>query len=153
MRKLFKKAFWLVIGFAPIAAYAQQQVPQMPLDPGVRYGKLDNGLTYYIRHNELPKDRAEFYIAQKVGSVLEEDSQRGLAHFLEHMAFNGTKNFPGKSMLNYLEKNGVKFGTNVNAYTSIDETVYNLSSVPTTNPNLVDSCLLILHDWSGFISL
>lgn len=153
MRRLFKKAFWLVIGFAPIAAYAQQQVPQMPLDPGVRYGKLDNGLTYYIRHNELPKDRAEFYIAQKVGSVLEEDSQRGLAHFLEHMAFNGTKNFPGKSMLNYLEKNGVKFGTNVNAYTSIDETVYNLSSVPTTNPNLVDSCLLILHDWSGFISL
>ncbi|MEG1586698.1 MAG: insulinase family protein [Bacteroidales bacterium] len=152
MRKVVKKALWLIIGFTPISVFAQQ-VPPMPLDPAVRYGKLENGLTYYIRHNELPKDRAEFYIAQKVGSVLEEDSQRGLAHFLEHMAFNGTKNFPGKSMLNYLEKNGVKFGTNVNAYTSIDETVYNLSSVPTTNPGLVDSCLLILHDWSGFISL
>ncbi|MEG0993179.1 MAG: insulinase family protein [Bacteroidales bacterium] len=152
MKRIFRKAFWLIIGFAPVTAFAQQ-LPQMPLDPGVRYGQLENGLTYYIRHNELPKDRAEFYIAQKVGSVLEEDNQRGLAHFLEHMAFNGTKNFPGKSMLNYLEQNGVKFGTNVNAYTSIDETVYNLSNVPTTNLNLVDSCLLILHDWSGFISL
>lgn len=152
MRRIFRKAFWLIIGFAPLSVFAQQ-VPQMPLDPAVRYGTLDNGLTYYIRHNELPKDRAEFFIAQKVGSVLEEENQRGLAHFLEHMAFNGTKNFPGKTMLNYLEKNGVKFGTNVNAYTSIDETVYNLSNVPTTNLNLVDSCLLILHDWSGFISL
>ena len=123
------------------------------MDPEVRYGVLDNGLTYYIRHNELPKDRAEFYIAQKVGAIQEEEDQRGLAHFLEHMAFNGTKNFPGKSMLDYLEKNGVKFGTNVNAYTSIDETVYNLSGVPTTNPGLIDSCLLILHDWSGFIAL
>lgn len=152
MKRIFRKAFWLIIGFAPVTVFAQQ-LPQMPLDPGVRYGQLENGLTYYIRHNELPKDRAEFYIAQKVGSVLEEDNQRGLAHFLEHMAFNGTKNFPGKSMLNYLEQNGVKFGTNVNAYTSIDETVYNLSNVPTSNLNLVDSCLLILHDWSGFISL
>jgi zinc protease len=130
-----------------------QQVPQLPLDPAVRYGTLDNGLTYYIRHNELPKDRAEFYIVQKVGSVLEEENQRGLAHFLEHMAFNGTKNFPGKAMLNYLEANSVKFGTNVNAYTSIDETVYNISDVPSSRWGLVDSCLLILHDWSGFITL
>lgn len=88
---------------------AQQMVP-LPIDPKVKYGKLENGLTYYIRHNSFPKNRAEFYIAQNVGSILENDSQRGLAHFLEHMAFNGSKNFPGKSMLNYLEANGVKFG-------------------------------------------
>lgn len=153
-KRFFARMAVVMVGFSPLCVFAQMpQVPQMPLDPAVRYGKLDNGLTYYIRHNELPEDRAEFYIAQRVGSVLEEDSQRGLAHFLEHMAFNGTKNFPGKSMLNYLETNGVKFGTNVNAYTSIDETVYNLSNVPTMNGGLVDSCLLILHDWSGFITL
>ncbi len=136
---------------------AQQmpQMPPLPVDPAVRMGQLPNGLTYYIRHNELPEHHAEFYIAQRVGSILEEKSQRGLAHFLEHMAFNGTKNFPGKNMLDYLERNGVKFGTNVNAYTSIEETVYNISDVPTdeTHPGIIDSCLLMLHDWSGCISL
>ena len=140
------------------AAMAQQmpQMPPLPMDPAVRYGQLPNGLTYYIRHNDLPEQHAEFFIAQRVGSVLEEDSQRGLAHFLEHMAFNGTKNFPGKNMLDYLQRHGVKFGTNVNAYTSIDETVYNISDVPTDptqHPGIVDSCLLMLHDWSGYISL
>ena len=129
---------------------AQQAVP---FDQNVRRGKLENGLTYYIRHNEKPAQRANFYIAQKVGSILEEEDQRGLAHFLEHMAFNGTANFPGKSLLNYMEHNGVKFGENVNAYTSIEQTVYMLTNVPTTNMNLVDSCILILHDWSSFISL
>lgn len=137
-----------------VTAWGQMPQP-MPIDPAIRYGKLPNGLTYYIAHNELPEQHAEFYIAQRVGSVLEEESQRGLAHFLEHMAFNGTKNFPGKNMLEYLQRNGVKFGTNVNAYTSIDETVYNISDVPTdeTHPGIIDSCLLMLHDWSGFISL
>ena len=129
---------------------AQQAVP---FDQNVRRGKLENGLTYYIRHNEKPAQRANFYIAQKVGSILEEEDQRGLAHFLEHMAFNGTANFPGKSLLNYMEHNGVKFGENVNAYTSIEQTVYMLTNVPTTNMNLVDSCILILHDWSSFITL
>lgn len=129
---------------------AQQAVP---FDQNVRRGKLENGLTYYIRHNEKPAQRANFYIAQKVGSILEEEDQRGLAHFLEHMAFNGTANFPGKSLLNYMEHNGVKFGENVNAYTSIEQTVYMLTNVPTTNMDLVDSCILILHDWSSFISL
>ena len=95
----------------------------MPNDSQVRYGKLDNGLTYYIRKNQKPENRAEFYIAQNVGSILEEEEQRGLAHFLEHMAFNGTKNFPDNTLREYLEKNGVKFGANLNAYTSIDETV------------------------------
>jgi zinc protease len=122
------------------------------LDPTVRYGKLDNGLTYYIKHNNNPRNRAEFYIVQKVGSILEDEPQRGLAHFLEHMAFNGTKNFPKKNLISYLEQNGVKFGTDLNAYTSFDKTVYSISNVP-TRPELVDSCILILHDWSGFISL
>lgn len=139
--------------FAILSTNGFAQMPQIQIDPEVRVGKLDNGITYYIRHNELPANRAEFYIAQKVGSILEEENQRGLAHFLEHMAFNGTKNFPGKSMLDYLEKNGVKFGENVNAGTGIEQTVYMLVNVPTTNKGLVDSCLLVLHDWSSFISL
>ena len=137
-------------------AIAQEQNPmtqQLPIDTQVRYGVLDNGLTYYIRHNETPKNRAEFHIAQSVGSILEEENQRGLAHFLEHMAFNGLEHFPGKTMLNYLEHNGIKFGTDINAYTGFDETVYRISNVPTTNPGLVDSCLLVLHDWSCAILL
>ena len=135
-----------------VSMLAQQAMP-VPFDQNVRRGKLENGLTYYIRHNEKPAQRANFYIAQKVGSILEEDDQQGLAHFLEHMAFNGTKNYPGKELLNYMEHNGVKFGENVNAWTSIEQTVYMLTNVPTTNMNLVDSCILILHDWSSFISL
>ena len=135
-----------------VTMIAQQAMP-VPFDQNVRRGKLENGLTYYIRHNEKPAQRANFYIAQKVGSILEEDDQQGLAHFLEHMAFNGTKNYPGKELLNYMEHNGVKFGENVNAWTSIEQTVYMLTNVPTTNMNLVDSCILILHDWSSFISL
>ena len=130
-----------------------QQVQPLPIDPKVRFGKLDNGLTYYIRANKEPKQRADFYIAQNVGAILENDSQNGLAHFLEHMAFNGTKNFPGKGVINYLEKIGVKFGADVNAHTSLDETVYNLSDVPTVRDGIVDSALLVLHDWSSFISL
>lgn len=126
---------------------------KLPMDPNVRTGKLENGLTYYVRHNEEPKDRASFYIVQNVGAILEDDSQNGLAHFLEHMAFNGTKHFPGKGVLNYLEKYGIAFGRNINAYTSTDETVYNLSNVPTTNENLLDSTLLVLHDWSNYLSL
>ena len=132
--------------------FAQQAMPA-PFDQNVRRGKLENGLTYYIRHNEKPAQRANFYIAQKVGSILEEENQRGLAHFLEHMAFNGLEHFPKKTMLDYMERNGVKFGTNVNAWTSFEQTVYMLNNVPTTNPGLVDSCLLVLHDWSSFISL
>ena len=126
---------------------------QLPMDPAVRHGKLDNGLTYYIYPNGQPKHEAEFYIVQRVGSILEEEHQRGLAHFLEHMAFNGTKHFPGKRLISYLEENGVKFGTDINAYTSFDHTVYSLSHVPTTRDGLVDSCLLILNDWSAHITL
>jgi zinc protease len=125
----------------------------VPVDPAVRIGKLENGLTYYIRHNQEPKERASFYIIQNVGAMLEEDNQDGLAHFLEHMAFNGTKNFPDKGVINTLERYGVAFGRNINAYTSQNETVYNLSDVPVNLPGLVDTCLLILHDWSDHLLL
>jgi zinc protease len=101
----------------------------------------------------LPKERAEFYIAQKVGAILEDDNQNGLAHFLEHMCFNGTKHFPGKNLINYLETIGVKFGANLNAYTSMDQTVYNITDVPVTREGVIDSCLLILHDWSSALTL
>ena len=148
-----KKLTLTLIATLVLSATMLAQQYAVPFDPNVRRGKLENGLTYYIRHNEKPAQRANFYIAQKVGSILEEEDQRGLAHFLEHMAFNGTANFPGKSLLNYMEHNGVKFGENVNAWTSIEQTVYMLTNVPTTNPNLIDSCILILHDWSSFISL
>ena len=127
---------------------AQEAPEKLPMDPDVRYGKLDNGLTYYIRHNEQPKQRCEFHIAQSVGAILEEDHQNGLAHFLEHMAFNGTQHFPGKGIINYFESVGVNFGGNINAYTSIDETVYRLSDVPTYRQGIIDSALLVMHDWS-----
>lgn len=142
----------LFVAAMAISSFAQQAMP-CPMDPNVRVGKLDNGLTYYIRHNEKPAQRADFYIAQKVGSVLEEESQRGLAHFLEHMAFNGTTNLPGMTLREYLQSRGIKFGENLNAGTGIDQTVYMVTNVPTDIPGLVDTCLLILHDWSSFIAL
>lgn len=125
----------------------------IPFDSTIRTGVLPNGLTYYIKHNTEPIGRASFYIYQNVGAMLETDKQDGLAHFLEHMAFNGTNTFPGKNMLNMLERNGVKFGKDVNAYTAQNETVYNISRVPTQNKTLVDSCLLILRDWCNELSL
>lgn len=152
LRKISLLATCYVLG--GLSLFAQKTTaPPIPLDPNVRTGTLENGLTYYVRHNQEPKDRASFYIVQNVGAVLENDNQNGLAHFLEHMAFNGTQNFPGKKVLKYLEKNGVAFGRNINAYTNVDETVYNLSNIPTSNENLLDSALLVLHDWSNYLSL
>lgn len=159
MKHLFRK-----LGFAVIMlcgsfqlASAQMQMPPIPVNKDVRIGHLDNGLTYYIRHNALPEHRVEFHIAQKVGSILEEPQQRGLAHFLEHMAFNGTKNFPGDEkglgIVQWCETKGIKFGVNLNAYTSVDQTVYRISNVPTDDQSVVDSCLLILHDWSNAVLL
>jgi len=135
------------------ASFAQMQMPQVPADPDVRVGKLSNGLTYYIRYNNWPEHRANFYIAQKVGSLQEEESQRGLAHFLEHMCFNGTTHFQGNDVISYCEKIGVQFGADLNAYTSIDETVYNIDNVPTTRQSTIDSCLLILADWADGLTL
>ena len=151
MKNFMKKIFFVACLLAPALLSAQQPLKET-LDPAIRVGKLENGLTYYLCHNNLPENRVEFYIAQRVGSILEEEHQRGLAHFLEHMAFNGTTHFPGKDIINYLENNGVKFGANLNAYTSIDETVYNISDVP-AREGLIDSCLLILHDWASGILL
>ena len=130
-----------------------QSMPTIPVDTAVRVGKLANGLTYYIRHNNYPKGQAEFYIAQKVGSVVEEDNQRGLAHFLEHMCFNGTKTFKGNEMLKWCESVGIKFGANINAYTGVDQTVYNISKVPTARVGVQDTCLIILRDWADGLLL
>ena len=133
---------------------AEQMMKQpLPLNPNVRAGVLPNGLHYYVLHNEKPKERANFYIAQKVGSTLETPQQLGLAHFLEHMAFNGTTNYPGKNMLNYLEAKGIRFGADINAYTGFDETVYNINNVPTSDATLMDSVLICLRDWSCGILL
>jgi zinc protease len=125
----------------------------LPVDSAVRKGVLSNGLTYYIRHNELPKERAEFHIAQNVGAILENDNQNGLAHFLEHMAFNGSEHFHEKGIINYFESIGVNFGGNINAYTSLDKTVYRLSEVPTYREGIVDTALLTLYDWSCALTL
>ena len=147
MRKTFLSLLLLVVSLS-VATAKDQQKGLFSNDPNVRIGKLKNGLTYYIRHNEEPKDRAYFYIAQKVGAIQEEPNQRGLAHFLEHMCFNGTTHFPGTSLRTWLETIGVKFGADLNAYTAVDETVYNIDNVPTIREGILDSCLLILHDWS-----
>ena len=151
MKKILSTIMLTMIG--ALTMMAQMQMPSIPNDPDVRIGKLDNGLTYYIRHNNWPENRAEFYIAQKVGSIQENDDQRGLAHCLEHMAFNGSKPFQGNELLRWCESIGVKFGTDLNAYTSIDQTVYNISNVPTTREGIVDSCLLILYDWADGLLL
>ena len=148
--RLFMIAATLLIGATAAMA---QQMPPIPVDKDVRMGKLDNGLTYYIRFNNWPENRAEFYIAQRVGSIQENDQQRGLAHFLEHMCFNGTEHFKGNDIVKWCETIGVKFGRDLNAYTSIDQTVYNISNVPTTREGIIDSCLLILHDWADGLLL
>lgn len=140
----------LLLVLCTIAGVSAQSLPQ---DTETRKGQLPNGLTYYVRKNVKTPGQANFYIAQKVGSVQEEEEQRGLAHFLEHMCFNGTKHYPGDALLRYLEGIGVKFGQQLNAYTSIDETVYNINNVPTARTSTVDSVLLILHDWSCDLTL
>ena len=136
-------------------AMAQQMDPTAPLpnDETVRYGVLDNGMTYYIKANQEPKERASFYIIQNVGALLEEDNQNGLAHFLEHMAFNGTEHFPDKGIINTLENHGVAFGADINAGTGQDQTIYMLMDVPATEPEFLDTCLLILNDWSNYLLL
>ena len=140
--------------FSATAAVAQEmQMPPIPVDPAVRIGKLDNGLTYYIRHNDYPEHVANFYIAQRVGSINEEESQRGLAHFLEHMAFNGSEHFKGNGIIEFCRSLGVEFGSDLNAYTSIDQTVYRVCNVPTKRATALDSCLLILKDWSNGLAL
>ena len=152
LRKILLMAALTMGAFAAQAQDMSQLMQPLPVDQKVRVGHLDNGLTYYIRHNEEPKNQAFFYIAQKVGSIQEEESQRGLAHFLEHMCFNGTTHFPDSTLIEYLESIGVKFGAQLNAYTSVEETVYNIDNVP-AREGAIDSCLLILHDWANDLTL
>ncbi|MDD7888139.1 pitrilysin family protein [Flavivirga sp. 57AJ16] len=124
----------------------------LPIDKTIKKGVLPNGMTYYIKSTDVVKDAASYYIIQNVGSILENENQRGLAHFLEHMAFNGTRHFPEKGVLNTLQKHGAVFGKDINAYTGFDETVYNLSNIPTKD-GLVDTCLAVLKDWSNYLLL
>jgi zinc protease len=154
MKTIKSLLFLVALVFVSVNLRAQVDLTKSaPMDPGIRTGKLTNGLTYFIRNNKEPEKRASFYIIQNVGAILENDDQNGLAHFLEHMAFNGTEHFPDKGIISSLEKHGVAFGSNINAYTGFDETVYNLSDVPVDAPGLVDSCLLILNDWSHYLTL
>ena len=148
LRKLFS-----LFVFALTAMANAQQLPPVPVDTGVRIGKLPNGLTYYIRHNEWPEHVANFYIAQRVGSLQEEEDQRGLAHFLEHMAFNGSEHFKENGIVEYCRSLGVAFGRDLNAYTNFAETVYNVNNVPTARQSALDSCLIIIKDWSNGLLL
>ena len=148
-----KKFLFLAAGLlAATLSWGQQMPEQLPIDPSIRTGKLENGLTYFIRHNEKPADRAEFYLATNVGAIQETPDQDGLAHFLEHMCFNGTKNFPEKGILNWLESIGASFGGNVNASTGVEQTIYLLNNIPLIRPTVVDTCLLIMHDYSHFVT-
>lgn len=135
--------------------HAQKPAPgeTAPVDSSVRVGQLPSGITYYLKHNAKPARRADFHIYYKVGAIQEEESQNGLAHFLEHMAFNGSQHFPGNSMIDWLSTVGVRFGENLNAATGQEQTTYMITNVPLTRPGIVDSALLILHDWAGHIAL
>ena len=146
MKRLF---IFIAAIFAATMAFGQTPLPN---DPEVKTGKLENGMTYYIRHNDQPAQRAEFYLATDVGAFQEEDHQDGLAHFLEHMCFNGTKNFPGKKLLDWLQSIGAEFGRNINASTGFEQTQYMLNNIPVARESVIDSCLLILHDYSHFVT-
>jgi zinc protease len=123
----------------------------LPLDKRITMGKLENGLTYYVYPHKKPENRASIWLAVNAGAVLEDDDQRGLAHFVEHMAFNGTKRFPKASLVDFIEKIGIRFGADLNAYTSFDETVYQLQ-VPTDKPELLDKGFTVLRDWAGDVT-
>ncbi|MBQ9311185.1 MAG: insulinase family protein [Bacteroidales bacterium] len=150
-----KKLFIAILAAAAAMTMSAQDNPMMrplPGDPAVKVGKLDNGLTYYIRHNELPVHRAEFYLATNVGAIQETPDQDGLAHFLEHMCFNGTEHFPGKGILNWLQSIGAEFGRNINASTGFEETQYMLNNIPVERETVVDSCLMVLREYAHFVT-
>ena len=136
---------------APIAPQTAALSQSIPVDPDITVGRFPNGLRYYVRANAKPEKRAELRLVVKAGSILEDDDQLGLAHFVEHMAFNGTKNFPKQEVISFMQSLGMKFGAHVNAYTSFDETVYMLQ-VPTDKPGVLDQALLILEDWARNVS-
>jgi len=142
--------FLSVLVFAQSKSYNLNE--KLKFDPDYRVGTLDNGLKYYIKHNKKPAERAEFWLLVHAGAMQEETDQNGLAHFCEHMAFNGTKNFPDKALLDYLQSIGMEFGPSINAWTSYNETVYTLTSVPLENEAYIDSSLLVLKDWASAVS-
>ena len=146
-----RKFTFALLTFALCAGSLFAQFGSLPNDPAVRTGKLENGLTYYIRHNEKPAGRAEFYLATNVGAIQETPDQDGLAHFLEHMCFNGTKNFPGKGILDWLQSIGASFGGNVNASTGVEQTIYMLNNIPLVRQSVIDTCILIMHDYAYFV--
>ena len=152
MNKKSLHALFLLLCLAVVAVGQVNLKAPIPVDPNVKIGKLKNGLTYYIRKNEKPAKKVELRLAINAGSILENDDQRGLAHFLEHMAFNGTKNFKKNELVSYLQSIGVSFGADLNAYTSFDETVYILP-IPTEKEGLLDKGLLVLSDWASAIDL
>ena len=151
MKKLILLVFAAITAIS-MSAQDNPMLRPLPGDPAVKVGKLDNGLTYYIRHNELPKGRAEFYLATNVGAIQETPDQDGLAHFLEHMCFNGTEHFPGKGILNWLQSIGAEFGRNINASTGFEETQYMLNNIPVERATVVDSCLMVLCEYAHFVT-
>ncbi len=136
-------------------AGAQQAAPKLtdplPVDPAIVQGKLANGLRYFVRRNEKPQHRAELRLVVRAGSILEDNDQRGLAHFVEHMAFNGTQRFPKQAIVSFLEKSGMRFGADLNAYTGFDETVYMLQ-IPTDTAALLNTALDVLQDWASAVT-
>ena len=151
MKKILLFTLCIAFNYFAVAQTVNLGMP-LPQEQNIKKGVLENGMTYYIHNTEVTKDVASYYIIQNVGSVLEKDDQQGLAHFLEHMAFNGTRDFPGKGILDKMQEHGLVFGKDINAYTSFDETVYNINNIPTT-PELIDTGLSILHNWSNYLSL
>lgn len=151
MKKILLLTLCISLTYNAVAQTINLEIP-LPEEKNITKGVLENGLTYYLHNTSVTKDVASYYIIQNVGSVLEKDNQQGLAHFLEHMALNGTKDFPGKGILNKMQEHGLVLGKDINAYTSFDETVYNINNIPTT-PELIDTGLSILQNWSNYLSL
>ena len=150
MKRIISTILSLFVTFISFAQINPQGM--LERDPSVRYGKFENGLTYYIKHNDKPAERADYYLFTNVGAIQETPAQNGLAHFLEHMALNGTKNLPGKMMINYFESIGASFGANINASTGVEQTMYMLNNIPTTREGIIDTALLIMHDYSAFVT-
>ncbi len=151
----YMKRFFLTVAAVLLGLTASAQInfgEKLERDPEVRYGKLENGLVYYVRHNEKPAQRADFYLLTDVGAIQEDPDQDGLAHFLEHMCLNGTKNFPGKGIINYFENQGAHFGRNINAATGVEQTTYQLTGIPVVRQGIVDTALLVMHDYSRFVT-
>ena len=145
---MLMKRIILLTAIALLSLTAMAKEKELPVDPELRIGVLDNGMTYYIRHNEQPKGRADMWLVQGTGSLVEEDDERGMAHFIEHIAFQGTRNFPRINMVDILQKNGVSYGRDINASTSFDDTRFQISNVPTERIDLLDTVLLMLRDLS-----